>query len=56
MMKILPETCGAHSFSLYKGLSDFANIVQDLLMFDEKPLSENGILCNDQPIPQSFQD
>uniref|UniRef100_A0A914C9S8 Uncharacterized protein n=1 Tax=Acrobeloides nanus TaxID=290746 RepID=A0A914C9S8_9BILA len=56
MKQILPETCGEHSALMHKSLSDFANIVQDLLMFDEKPHHENGILCVDRPIPETLED
>uniref|UniRef100_A0A914CJS0 Uncharacterized protein n=1 Tax=Acrobeloides nanus TaxID=290746 RepID=A0A914CJS0_9BILA len=56
MKQLLPDSCGKHSFSLYKNLNDFSNIVQTLLMFDVKPQSEHGLLCIDRPLPEMFED
>uniref|UniRef100_A0A914CWR0 Uncharacterized protein n=1 Tax=Acrobeloides nanus TaxID=290746 RepID=A0A914CWR0_9BILA len=56
MKKILPLTCGEKSFSLYTSITDMANIVQSLSMFETKPSSENGILCIDRPISESAEE
>uniref|UniRef100_A0A914EC64 Uncharacterized protein n=1 Tax=Acrobeloides nanus TaxID=290746 RepID=A0A914EC64_9BILA len=56
LKQFLPDVCGEQSFSLYKNLSDFANIIQALLMYDVKPQSEHGLLCIDRPLPETFED
>uniref|UniRef100_A0A914DHI7 Chondroitin proteoglycan 4 domain-containing protein n=1 Tax=Acrobeloides nanus TaxID=290746 RepID=A0A914DHI7_9BILA len=54
--QLLPDACGEHSFSLYKSLSDFSNIVQALLTFDVDPQNKNGLLCIDRPLPEISED